>query len=132
VIDKLQAPAALPPGIDPLRYPLDRRLGGPEPGLDVMEKRTNSCSFQESNPGRPARSLAAIQTELSWLLKDTLSHVFHYVLLRHHLVISHVNTEIDSFTYSRAYRRNMDGHISFYETARKIRYFRNRKEIFDN
>jgi hypothetical protein len=51
-------PAALPPGKDsPARYPLDRRLGGPQSrsGRYGEEK---SCLCQESNPGSPARSLS--------------------------------------------------------------------------
>jgi hypothetical protein len=49
-----------------LRYPLDRRLGGPQsrPGRGSKEKRIQFRSFRESSPGRPARSLITILTEL--------------------------------------------------------------------
>jgi hypothetical protein len=35
---QLHAPAALHPGKGPSRYPLDRRLSGPQSRLDDMEK----------------------------------------------------------------------------------------------
>jgi hypothetical protein len=46
------------------RFPLDRRLGGPQcrSGSGGEEKNLYSC--RESNPGRPAHSLVTIQTEL--------------------------------------------------------------------
>jgi hypothetical protein len=38
------------------RYPLDRKMGRPRTGMDVMEKRESSCPDRESNLFRPARS----------------------------------------------------------------------------
>jgi hypothetical protein len=37
----------------------------PRDGLDVVAKRKNACPGKESNPGRPARNLVTILTELS-------------------------------------------------------------------
>jgi hypothetical protein len=42
---------ALPPGIDP-RYPLDRRLGGPESRSGRRARRIILCLCRGSNPGR--------------------------------------------------------------------------------
>jgi hypothetical protein len=69
----LYAPAALPPGKE-LLYPLDRRLGGPQsrPGRGGEKKNSPHCPCQESNPGRPARSLATIVTELSWIMNSKI------------------------------------------------------------
>jgi hypothetical protein len=39
----------------------------PRTGLDEEASRKNYCPFRKSNPGRPARILGAIMTELSWL-----------------------------------------------------------------
>jgi hypothetical protein len=57
-------------------YPRERALsthwiGGwmcPRVDLDALTKRKGPCPFQESNPGRPARILVTVLTELSWLL----------------------------------------------------------------
>jgi hypothetical protein len=53
VSGQLHAPAALPPGIKP-RYPLDRRLGGPQSRLNAGEKR-KSLALPGIEPV-PARS----------------------------------------------------------------------------
>jgi hypothetical protein len=61
---KLHAPVALPPGKKP-RYPLDRRLGGPQSrsGRGGEEKNSQPApGIEPWNPDRPARSLA-----LYWL-----------------------------------------------------------------
>jgi hypothetical protein len=50
------APAALyPRGKDP-RYPLDRRLGGPQSRSGRRDRRKILCPCRGSNPDRPARS----------------------------------------------------------------------------
>jgi hypothetical protein len=71
---QLHDPAALLPGKSP-RYPLGRKLGGPHSrsGRDGEEK--SLCPCQESNPGRPARNLATILTELLWLQIKSLKTV---------------------------------------------------------
>jgi hypothetical protein len=40
------------------RYPLDRRLGGPQSRSGRCREENIPCHPQESNPGRPARSLS--------------------------------------------------------------------------
>jgi hypothetical protein len=53
------------------RYPLDRRLGGPQSrsGRGGEEKNSQPpLGIEHQNPHRPDRSLAAISTELSRLL----------------------------------------------------------------
>jgi hypothetical protein len=102
---------------------------GPKTGLNAMGRRTISCPCLESNRGHPARTLVAIPTEPSRLLQIYLIALeFHYLLLRHHLVNTRVNTQTDLFAYSYGYLRNIDEHTSFCGTARKIKYHRNRKE----
>jgi hypothetical protein len=50
------APAALYPRGKDRRYPLDRRLGGPQSRSDAEARRKNLCPCRRSNPDRPARS----------------------------------------------------------------------------
>jgi hypothetical protein len=69
VCGQLHAHAALPPGKDP-RYPLYRRLGGPQSRSGRYEKEKNRLPLPEIELrllGRLIRSLVAIPTELSWL-----------------------------------------------------------------
>jgi hypothetical protein len=61
---QLYAPAALPPGKEP-RYPLDRRLGGPQSRSGHGGEEKNSQlppGIEPCNPGRPAPILVAIPT----------------------------------------------------------------------
>jgi hypothetical protein len=57
VSGQLHAPTALPRGKSP-RYPLDRRLGGPQSGLDDLEKRKflTPPGLELQSLSRPARS----------------------------------------------------------------------------
>jgi hypothetical protein len=64
------AQAALPLGKSP-RYPLDRRLGGPQ-GRPEHWSRENSCSCCESNTGHPASSLSLYQLRYSGSLIITI------------------------------------------------------------
>jgi hypothetical protein len=62
VCGQLHVPAALPPGkITPAGCWM-----GTGPGLDAVAKRKKSlpCLCQESNPGRPARSLVTMMTDI--------------------------------------------------------------------
>jgi hypothetical protein len=62
VSDQLHAPAALPPGKEPL-VSLDRKLGGPQSrsGRGGEEKNSqHPPGIEPKNPDRPARSLVAI------------------------------------------------------------------------
>jgi hypothetical protein len=56
------------PGVH--RYPLDRRLGGPQSLSDAIAKRKkfHHCPCRELNSRRLARSLVTILTEVPWLL----------------------------------------------------------------
>jgi hypothetical protein len=75
---QLHDPAALPPKKCP-RLLLERRLCGPlRAGLNAVVKRKKSlhCACRELNPGRLARSLVTIPTELSRLLKAPKKHYF--------------------------------------------------------
>jgi hypothetical protein len=65
---QLQASAALPQGKEP-PIPLDRRLGGPQSraGRSDEEEKSHHWACRELNPGRPARSLITILTELPLL-----------------------------------------------------------------
>jgi hypothetical protein len=75
---QLHAPAALPPRKEP-PIPIRQEAGwAPEAGLDAVEQRKICCSCQELNPGRPARSLVAIPTELTRLciyMKSSLNTI---------------------------------------------------------
>jgi hypothetical protein len=63
------APAALyPRGKDP-RYPLDRKLGGPQSRLDAEARRKILCLHRGPNPGRPVRSQTML-SELPRFLPD--------------------------------------------------------------
>jgi hypothetical protein len=57
------------PGKDP-RYPLDRRLCGPQnqPGHGCEEKKSHCCPYRELNHGRSTRSLVIVLTELPRVL----------------------------------------------------------------
>jgi len=66
VSGQLHAPAALPPGKSP-HYSLDRWLGGLQNRSGRSGKKV-PYPRQKSNPGRPARSLVTIRTEISRLL----------------------------------------------------------------
>jgi len=68
VNSELHAPTALPreeelPGTNWIESSV-----GPRPGLDAVAKRKEShhCLCREFNPGRPARGLVIILTELPW------------------------------------------------------------------
>jgi len=74
VIGQLHDPAALTPGKAPPN-PLDRRLGGPQIRSGRGDEK-NSCPCRESNPGRPARSLVNVVSELSRLLGSHTRHVY--------------------------------------------------------
>jgi hypothetical protein len=52
------------------RYPLDRRLGGPQSrsGRGDEERKSHNYPRRESNPDRPARSIVSVLTELFRLL----------------------------------------------------------------
>jgi hypothetical protein len=58
VSGQLHSPAALPPGKEPLVYPLDRRLGGPQSrsGRGVEEKNSQPPpEIEPQYPNRPAQ-----------------------------------------------------------------------------
>jgi hypothetical protein len=59
-------PRPIYPWVKSRRYPLDRRLSGSQSrsGRGGEEKGSYYCPCRELNPGRPARSLVAILTEL--------------------------------------------------------------------
>jgi hypothetical protein len=59
------------PGKSPW-YPLDRRLGGPQSRFERL--------WRESKPGRPARSLVTIVTELPQLLTGNWSNLDNVVM----------------------------------------------------
>jgi hypothetical protein len=69
VSDQLHTLAALPPGKSPL-YPLDRKMG-----LDAVAMRKNPCFCREWDPGRPARSLVTVLTELFRLLCTICTYI---------------------------------------------------------
>jgi hypothetical protein len=51
-----------------LRYALKRRLWGPQSRYGRGDEEENPSPYRDSIPGRPARSLVTILTELAWLL----------------------------------------------------------------
>jgi hypothetical protein len=51
------------------QYSMDKRLGGPRAGLDMVVRRKNPRPCQESNPYCPACSLVNILIELLQLPK---------------------------------------------------------------
>jgi hypothetical protein len=55
-------PSPFTPGERGPHYPLDRRLGGPRAGLNVVAKRRIFAPCQELNPSHPACSIITIQT----------------------------------------------------------------------
>jgi hypothetical protein len=67
-------PELYPQGRSP-RYPLCRRLGGPQSrsahGREDRKIKGHYCLNRELNHGRPARSLVPILTELPRLIKNT-------------------------------------------------------------
>jgi len=62
---QVHAPVILPRGLSP-RYPLDRRLGKPHSryGRGDEEKNSHHCPHWELDPGRPARRVLNVLTEL--------------------------------------------------------------------
>jgi len=63
VTGQFEAPATFPQGKE-TRYPLDRRLGGPQSrsGRGGEEKKFHDCPCRELNPDRSGCSLATILT----------------------------------------------------------------------
>jgi hypothetical protein len=57
VSGQLHTPAALPPGKEPRRYPLDRRLGGPQSRSGLRGEK-NNLVLPVIEPGPPASSYA--------------------------------------------------------------------------
>jgi hypothetical protein len=72
VSGQLHVPAPLPPG----ERALDRRLGGPKSRSGRGGEEKNPQLYRELNPGRPARTLVTILTELPRLVteKKCLTH----------------------------------------------------------
>jgi len=69
VSGQLHTPAALPQGKSPW-YPLDRRLGGPRTGLDVVVRRKIPSPYTDTNPDHPACSPAHNYPKM-WILRVT-------------------------------------------------------------
>jgi hypothetical protein len=65
-----------------LRYPLDRRLSGPQScsGHNGEEKKSCYCPCQEFNPGCPACSLVYVLTELPQLCGIFVHFTFSYII----------------------------------------------------
>jgi len=65
VSGQLRTPANLPRGYS-RRYPFGMRLGGPQSrsGRGSEEKESPHCPYRNLKPGRPARSIISIPTEL--------------------------------------------------------------------
>jgi hypothetical protein len=74
---EFHAPAALCTGKSP-RYPLDRRLCGPQSRSGRYGVERNSCICQESNPSRPARSLSLYRLSYSGSSVSTSSHLLEW------------------------------------------------------
>jgi hypothetical protein len=69
VSGQLHASAALPPGE---RAPGTHWTGGrvgPTAALQAEAKRINPCPSQESNPGRPGRSLVTVLTDIPYKMQ---------------------------------------------------------------
>jgi hypothetical protein len=56
-------PGRFTSGVKSRRYPLDRRLGGPQSrsGHGDEDKKSHQCPYRESNPCRPASSIVSIK-----------------------------------------------------------------------
>jgi len=70
VCGERHAPAALPPGMT--RYPLNRRLGGPQGRYGGVRK--NLAHQRDSIPGPSSPYLVAIPTALSGLLRNEVRY----------------------------------------------------------
>jgi hypothetical protein len=83
VSGQFHAPAALPLG-KILWYSLVRWLGGTQSRSESGGEKKKPNSRRESNPGRPARSLVTVLTELSRLPRNNIvvisSVIFHSVV----------------------------------------------------
>jgi hypothetical protein len=84
VSGQFHAPAALPPWKEPLYTHWIGGWVGLRVDLDAVVKRKIPYSSQESNPGRPARSLVTISAELSWLLrlKSSVKKRCHFISMK--------------------------------------------------
>jgi hypothetical protein len=84
VSGQIHATASLPPWKEP-RYPLDRKLGGPQSrsGHGGGEKNSQPPpGIEPQNPDRPASSLVAISTEITRLYflipaENNLSRIYY-------------------------------------------------------
>jgi hypothetical protein len=66
---QIHAPTLYIRGKNP-KYPLDRKLCGPQNRYGRCGEEEDPCPYWESNLGRPARSLVTILTELSLILSE--------------------------------------------------------------
>jgi hypothetical protein len=71
---QLHNPVALPLREKP-RYPLDKRLDGPQSwtGHSDKEKKSHHCPYREFNMSCPAHSLVSILIELHQILRRVLT-----------------------------------------------------------
>jgi hypothetical protein len=76
------APAALSSRKEP-RYPLDRRLGGPQSrsGRDGENKNSNHCIFRQLNPGRPGCSVVTVLIDCNVIYEKSCSTGVNLVVL---------------------------------------------------
>jgi len=97
VSGQLDAPAALPLK-KYLRHQLDSRLGGTQICSERgCEEKNNSCLCRESKPGRSARSLITVMSDLSrhrgYISKDRQTDKPMYISL---LVLDHAHVVVTS------------------------------------
>jgi len=78
VSGQLNAPSTLFPRKE-TRYPLDRKLDGPQSRSTHGGEEKFPWPSWESSPCHPARSVVAILTGLSRLEAENTAHAYHYL-----------------------------------------------------
>jgi hypothetical protein len=79
VSGQLHAPAALPPGKEPTRYPLDRKLSGPQSRSGHGDKEKNSPVPAGNRTLEPRSSSTVTQRYTDWAITALKNFIIRFL-----------------------------------------------------